>query len=192
MMCTCFSLWDLHDLNLTHNISISAEKDLVDIDHDLPYVKPSSTSKAAHANFVYFLAHLDLPNDNHIASPRENHERHCKPDWSPRGFDRQVERTRLRHDVTLLTQRRRHTRIPNKRLRQLGSHHPRLSPQGLYQLLRHCSNPRTRIHEDVYLISRRRTGNRKTPHGVLHQCLQMRFGVHLIHARIARPSELQD
>ena len=70
----------------------------------------------------------------------------------------------------------------NKRPRQRGLHHPRLSPQGLYQLLRHCSNPRTRIHEDFYLSSRGHTGNRKTPCDMLRQRLQMRFGVHRIQA----------
>ena len=63
-----------------------------------------------------------------------------------------------------------------KRLRQRGLHHPCRSPQGLHQLLRHCGNPRTRVREDFNLSSRGRTGNRKTPRDMLHQCLQMRFG----------------
>ena len=57
---------------------------------------------------------------------------------------------------------------------------------------RYCRNPRTRIHEDFYLSSRGRTGNRKTSRDLLRQRLQMRFGVHRIHARIARPVRLQD
>ena len=83
-------------------------------------------------------------------------------------------------------------RIPNKRLHQQGLNHPRLSPKGLYQLLRYYSNPRTGIHEDVYLSNLRPTGNRKTPRDMLHQCLQIRFGVRGIRARIARPLRLQD
>ena len=82
--------------------------------------------------------------------------------------------------------------MPNKTLRLRGLPHPRLSPLGLYQLFRYCSNPRTRTREDVYLSSRGRTGNRKMPRDMLHQCLQMRFAVHRIHARIARPTRLQD
>ena len=54
------------------------------------------------------------------------------------------------------------------------------------------ANPRTRTYEDVYLSSPRRTGNRQTPPDMVHQCLRMRFGVHRIHARIARPARLQD
>ena len=75
--------------------------------------------------------------------------------------------TRLCHDVTILSQRRHHTDMPNKRLLSRGLHHSRLSPQGLHQLLRYSSNPRTRVHEDFYLSSRGRTGNRKTPRYML-------------------------
>ena len=82
--------------------------------------------------------------------------------------------------------------MPNKRLRQRGLHYPRLSPQGLYQLLRRGSYTRTRIHEDFYLSSRGRNGKRKTPRDMLRQRLQMRFGVNRIHARIAKPARLQD
>ena len=56
----------------------------------------------------------------------------------------------------------------------------------------HCRNPQTRIHEDVYLSSRGRTGNRNMPREVLRQRLQMRFCVHRVHARIARPANLQE
>ena len=91
----------------------------------------------------------------------------------------------MRHDLTLLAQRRHHTRMPDKRLRQRGLHHPQLSPQGFYQLLRHCSNPRTSIHKDYYLSSRGRAEKRKTPRDMLRQRLQMRFGVYRIHARVA-------
>ena len=98
----------------------------------------------------------------------------------------------MRHDITLLAQRRHHMRIPNKRLHQQGLNHPRLSPKGLYQLLRYYSNPRTGIHEDVYLSNLRLTGNRKTPRDMLHHCLRMRFIVHRVNACIAKPAKLQD
>ena len=98
----------------------------------------------------------------------------------------------MRHDITLLAQGRNHTRMPNKRLRQRGLQYPRLSLQGLYQLLRHFGTPRTRFHEDFYLSSRGRTGNRNKPRDVLRQRLQMRLGVHRVHARIARLARLQD
>ena len=35
MICTCFAGWDLYDLDFMHNFSISAKKDLDDLDHDL-------------------------------------------------------------------------------------------------------------------------------------------------------------
>ena len=35
MICTCFAGWDLYDLDLMHNFSISAKKDLDYLDHDL-------------------------------------------------------------------------------------------------------------------------------------------------------------
>ena len=35
MICTCFAEEDLHDLDLMHNFSLSAKKDLDDLDHDL-------------------------------------------------------------------------------------------------------------------------------------------------------------
>ena len=98
----------------------------------------------------------------------------------------------MRHDITLLTQRRHHTRMPNKRLRQRGLRHPRLSLQGIYQLLRHCSNPRTRIYEDLDINRRGRTGNSKTRRDMLRQHLQMWFGVHRIYTRITKPARLQD
>ena len=98
----------------------------------------------------------------------------------------------MRHDITLLAQRRHHTRMPNKRLRQRGLHLSRLSPQGLYQLLRHCSNPRTRSDEGFCFSSRELTGNGKTPLGMLRHRLRMRFGVHHIYARISRHASLQD
>ena len=66
----------------------------------------------------------------------------------------------MRHDITLLAERRHHTCMPNKRLRQRGLHHPGLSPQGLYQLLRHCSHTRTRIHEDLAAEDAPRTTRR--------------------------------
>ena len=98
----------------------------------------------------------------------------------------------MRHDVKFLARRRHDTRIPNNRLRQRGLHHLQLSPQGLYQLLRHCGNSQTRINEDVFPSSRGRTGNRKTPRGMLRQRLLMRLCVHRIIARIARPTRLED
>ena len=67
------------------------------------------------------------------------------------------------HYITLQAQRRHHSLMPNQHLRQRGLHHLRLSPQSSYELLRHCSNSRTIIHENIYLSSRGRTGNRKTP-----------------------------
>ena len=39
---------------------------------------------------------------------------------------------------SLMAQRRHHTRMPNKYLRERGLRHPRLSPLGLYQLPRQC------------------------------------------------------
>ena len=44
----------------------------------------------------------------------------------------------------------------------------------------------------TFFSSRGRTGNRETPRDMLRQRLQMRFGVHLIHARIAKYARLQD
>ena len=38
MICTCFAGWDLYDLDLMHNFSISAKKDLDYLDHDLSEV----------------------------------------------------------------------------------------------------------------------------------------------------------
>ena len=37
MICTCFARWDLHDLHIIHNISISAKKylDYLNLNHDL-------------------------------------------------------------------------------------------------------------------------------------------------------------
>ena len=38
MIWTCFAGWDLYDLDLMHNFSISAKKDLDYLDHDLSEV----------------------------------------------------------------------------------------------------------------------------------------------------------
>ena len=42
MICACFAGWDLYDLDLMHNFSISAKKDLDYLDHDLSEVCNSS------------------------------------------------------------------------------------------------------------------------------------------------------
>ena len=42
MICTCFTGWDLYGLDLMHNFSISAKKDLDDLDHDLPEVRKNT------------------------------------------------------------------------------------------------------------------------------------------------------
>ena len=69
----------------------------------------------------------------------------------------------MRHDITLLAQRRHHTYIPSKRLHQRRLHHLHLSPQGLYQLLRHCRNPRTRIHENFTSAAADAPGTARRP-----------------------------
>ena len=38
MICTCFTAWDLYDLDFMQNFSISAKRDLDDLDHDLSEV----------------------------------------------------------------------------------------------------------------------------------------------------------
>ena len=45
---------------------------------------------------------------------------------------------------------------------------------------------------NFYFSSRGRTGNRKTPRDELRQRLEMRFGVHPIDVRIAKPAKLQE
>ena len=62
-----------------------------------------------------------------------------------------------------LAQRRHHTRMPHKRLRNRGLRHPRLSLQGLHQLVRYSCNARTESISTLASAAPEATGTARLP-----------------------------